>query len=61
VYRELKRGNAATEGLHPLAVADEVMIELPQYRLRAAVATAMTALAREHVGLAVPPTAPASS
>ena len=40
--------------LHPLAAADEPLIDLPQHRLRAAVATAMTSLAREFVGLTKP-------
>ncbi len=51
VYRGVLRG-VCTKPFHPLAVADEHGIDLPQHRLRAAVATAMTARAREFVGLA---------
>ncbi|MCU0703576.1 MAG: hypothetical protein MUF18_06330 [Fimbriiglobus sp.] len=39
---------------HPLVLADEHGIAAPQHRLRAAVATAMTTLAREFVGLTSP-------
>jgi uncharacterized protein (TIGR02996 family) len=39
---------------YPLAVDDEVGLDPGHHRQRAAVATAMTALAREHVGLAEP-------
>jgi uncharacterized protein (TIGR02996 family) len=50
VYRRVVRG-ASAEAFHPLAVADERGIDLPQHRARTAVATAMTARAREFVGL----------
>ena len=38
-------------GVHPLALADEPLFVTPQHRQRACVATAMTAIAREFVGL----------
>ena len=50
IYRDVLR-EVSTEPFHPLAVDDEHGIDLPQHRARAAVATAMTARAREFVGL----------
>lgn len=52
VFREMAVHPKALERFHPLAVADEPLISTPHHHLRAAVATAMTALARELVGLA---------
>jgi len=51
VYRGVARGPSGKSKFHPLAVTDEHGIDLPQHRMRTAVATAMTARAREFVGL----------
>jgi uncharacterized protein (TIGR02996 family) len=48
------RDPRAVASFHPLVVTDEHGLDPASHRLRAAVATAMTALAREFVGL-VPP------
>ncbi|MEO2091899.1 MAG: TIGR02996 domain-containing protein [Gemmataceae bacterium] len=50
MYRGVAR-KASAKAFHPLVVADEHGLDLPQHRARAAVATAMTARARELVGL----------
>lgn len=57
VYRGLVRGTMATAGFYPPAVADIWGIETPQSRVCVSIATAMTARAREFVGLAEPATA----
>ncbi len=51
-YPNMTPGRADGTHFHPLALRDELGIDAGNHRLRAAVATAMTALAREHMGLA---------
>lgn len=55
VFRELAAHPAAMKRYHPLAVEDEPLISTPHHHLRASVATVMTALAREYVGLTPTP------
>jgi uncharacterized protein (TIGR02996 family) len=52
VFSELAVHPKALKRFHPLAVADEPFISTPHHHLRAVVATTMTAIAREYVGLA---------
>jgi uncharacterized protein (TIGR02996 family) len=54
VYHRGAHDSTLAARLHPLALADEHGIAAPQHRVRAAVATAMTAIAREFVGLTWP-------
>lgn len=58
VFSELAVHPKALERFHPLAVADEPLISTPHHHLRTAVATTMTALARELVGLQLAPVDP---
>jgi uncharacterized protein (TIGR02996 family) len=58
VFHELAVHPKALKRFHPLAVEDEPLISTAHHHLRAAVATAMTALAREHVGLQPVPVEP---
>jgi hypothetical protein len=51
VYLVREHSEQTASPFHPLVLADEHGIAAPQHRQRAAVATAMTAIAREHVGL----------
>ena len=51
VYRLGSHDLKLAARFHLLAVADEHGLAAPQHRQRAAVATAMTAIAREYIGL----------